>query len=120
VTRAAYHLYPFRYKAEEFDGVTRDKFLAALRAEGIPCSGGYGRLNKAPFIENTLSSRNFQRMYSREQLDHCRAQIECPQNDQLCDEAVCFGQQLLLGGKQDIDDIANAIGKVYENREQLA
>lgn len=120
VTRAAYHLYPFRYKAEEFDGVTRDKFLAALRTEGIPCSGGYGRLNKAPFIENTLSSRNFQRMYSREQLDHCRAQIECPQNDQLCDEAVCFGQQLLLGGKQDIDDIANAIGKVYENREQLA
>jgi dTDP-4-amino-4,6-dideoxygalactose transaminase len=120
VTRAAYHLYPFRYAAQDFNGVTRDKFIAALRAEGIPCSGGYGRLNKAPFIENTLNSRNFQRMYSSEQLDHCRAQIECPYNDRLCDEAVCLSQQLLLGGKEDIDDIANAIGKIYENREQLA
>ena len=120
VTRAAYHLYPLRFKADEFQGVTRDKFIAALRAEGIPCSGGYGRLNKAPFIENTLNSRNFQRMYSREELDHCRAQIECPENDQLCNEAVCFSQQLLLGSKEDIDDIANAIGKIYENREQLA
>ena len=100
--------------------MTRDKFMAALRAEGIPCSGGYGRLNKAPFIENTLSSRNFQRMYSEEQLDHCRAQIECPDNDLLCSEAVCFSQNLLLGTKEDMDDIANAIGKIYENREQLA
>lgn len=120
VTRAAYHLYPFRYNAQEFNGVTRDKFLAALRAEGIPCSGGYGRLNKAAFIESTLSSRNFQRMYSREQLDHCRAQIECPDNDLLCSEAVCFSQRVLLGDKQDMDDIANAIGKIHENREQLA
>lgn len=119
VTRAAYHLYPFRYHAEQFHGVERDKFITALRAEGIPCSGGYGRLNKAAFIENTLSSRNFQRMYSREQLDHCRAQIECPDNDRLCSEAVCFSQNLLLGSQSDMDDIANAIGKVYENREQL-
>jgi dTDP-4-amino-4,6-dideoxygalactose transaminase len=119
VTRAAYHLYPFRYSAQEFNGVTRDKFMAALRAEGIPCSGGYGRLNEAPFIENTLSSRNFQRMYSRDQLDHCRAQIECPDNNRLCSEAVCFSQQLLLGNRDDMDDIVNAIGKIYENREQL-
>jgi len=120
VTRAAYHLYPLRYDAEAFDGVPRERFIGALRAEGIPCSGGYGPLNKAPFIENTLSSRNFQRMYSREQLDHCRAQIECPDNDRLCGEAVCFSQRVLLGTKEDMDDIANAIAKVYENRAQLA
>ncbi len=119
VTRAIYHLYPFRYNSEEFGGVPRSRFQAALQAEGIPCSGGYGRLNKDPFIENTLSSRNFRRMYSREQLDHCREQIECPDNDRLCSEAVCFSQQLLLGTKDDMDDIANAITKLYENRSQL-
>lgn len=120
VTRAAYHLYPFRIDPQKFDGVTRDKFMSALRAEGIPCSGGYGRLNEAPFIENTLSSRNFKRMYSPQQLDHCRAQIECPDNNLLCSEAVCFSQNLLLGPREDMDDIANAIGKIYENRKQLA
>ncbi len=119
VTRAVYHLYPLRYDPEGF-GVPRSRFLAALQAEGIPCGGGYGRLNKAPFIENTLRSRNFQRMYSKAQLDHCREQIECPDNDALCAEAVCFSQRLLLGTRADIDDIANAVIKVYENRAQLA
>ncbi len=46
VTRAAYHLYPFRYKKEYFHNVPRSKFIAALRAEGIPCSSGYNRINK--------------------------------------------------------------------------
>jgi hypothetical protein len=59
-------------------------------------------------------------MYSREQLDHCRAQNECPDNDLLCSEAVCFSQNLLLGSQADMDDIAHAIGKIHENREQLA
>jgi len=120
VTRAAYHLYPLRYDLEAFGGVPRSKFLAALQREGIPGGGGYGPLNKASFIENTLSSRNFQRMYSKEQLDHCRAQIECPDNDALCNEAVCFSQNVLLGTKEDMDDIANAIAKIYENRAHLA
>ncbi len=120
VTRAAYHAYPIRYNSEQFGGVPRENFMRALRAEGIPCHGGYGQLNKAPFIENTLSSRSFQRMYSKEQLDHCRGQIECPENDKLCSEAVRFSQNVLLTGKEDMDDIANAIVKVYENRSQLA
>jgi perosamine synthetase len=119
VTRAVYHLYPFRYDPEAFGGVPRERFMAALRAEGIPCSGGYGRLNKAAFIENTLSSRNFQRMYSKEQLDQCRQRIECPDNDRLCGEAVCLFQNVLLGTREDVDDIADAIAKVYENRDQL-
>ncbi len=120
VTQAAYHLYPLRFVAEEFDGVSRARFMSALRAEGVPCSGGYGQLNKAPFIENTLNSRNFRRMYSLRQLDHCREQIECPDNDRLCREAVCLSQRLLLGTRADMDDIANAIEKIVENREQLA
>jgi len=31
-----------------------------------------------------------------------------------------FGQNLLLAAKKDIDDIADAVLKVYENREKLA
>ncbi len=120
VTRAVYHLYPFRFSAEQFNGASRGRFMSALREEGIPCSGGYGQLNKAPFIENTLSSRNFRRMYSLRQLDHCREQIECPDNDRLCSEAVCLSQRLLLGSREDMDDIANAIEKIAENRGQLA
>jgi len=119
VTRAAYHLYPFRYKKENFNGLSRRKFLAALKAEGIPCSGGYDPINKDPFFERTLRSRNFQKMYSKERLNRCREQNHCPDNDQLCKEAVWFFHSLLLGTKKDMDDIADAILKIYENRDKL-
>ena len=42
VTRHAFHLYIFRFRQEEFDGLTRSRFLEALEAEGIPNSKGYG------------------------------------------------------------------------------
>ena len=44
----------------------------------------------------------------------------CPANDRLCEEAVWFSQTLLLGTKKDIDDIADALLKIYENRDKLA
>ena len=98
----------------------RGKFLAALRAEGIPCSGGYGPLTKDPFFEQTLNSRDFRRMYSKKQLDHCREQNHCPDDDRLCREAVWLSQNMLLGTRADMDDIADAILKVYESRDKLA
>lgn len=119
VTRAAYHLYPFRFENLRFGDVSRDKFLAALKAEGVPCSSGYNRVNKNAFFESVLRSRNFRKMYSKERLQRCRELNDCPDGDRLCDEAVWFGQNLLLGPKSDMDDIANAIQKIYENRSKL-
>jgi dTDP-4-amino-4,6-dideoxygalactose transaminase len=37
-SRAVWHLYPFRYDAQQFGGLPRYKFMKALAAEGIPCS----------------------------------------------------------------------------------
>jgi len=119
-TRSAYHLYPFRYKKEHFSNVTRNKFLAALKAEGVPCSSGYGPQNKDGVIEEALNSRGYKRLYSSRRLKRYREENHYPDNDQLCKEAVWFSQSLLLGTKRDMDDIANAILKVYENRDKLA
>ncbi|MGB2806407.1 MAG: DegT/DnrJ/EryC1/StrS family aminotransferase [Sedimentisphaerales bacterium] len=120
VTRAAYHLYPFRYKKEHFNNLSRDKFLSALRAEGVPCSSGYGPQYNDGLIEAALNSRNFKRSFSKERLAKYRKELHYPDNDQLCKEAVWFTQNLLLGTKRDMDDIANGILKVYENRDKLA
>jgi perosamine synthetase len=118
-TRAAYHMYPFRFLQEQFGGVPRGKFLQALSAEGVPCSGGYGPLNKQDFLEHTFQSKNFKRMYSPKQIERARQMNECPENDRLCSEAVWLFQTLLLGSRKDMDDIANAVEKIYENRDQL-
>jgi perosamine synthetase len=118
-TRNAYHLYAFRYKKEHFNNLPRGKFLSALRAEGIPCSGGYSPLNKEGTIEDALNSRSFQKVFSKDRLDKYREQNHCPENDRLCEEAVWFTQNLLLGTKSDMDDITDAISKIYENRGKL-
>jgi perosamine synthetase len=120
VTRAAYHLYPFRYKKERFNNLSRDKFLSALRAEGVPSSSGYGPQYKDGVVEAVLTSKNFKRSFSKERLDKYRKELHYPENDQLCKEAVWFTQNLLLGTKRDMDDIADAILKIYENRDKLA
>ena len=120
VTRAAYHLYPFRYKKEHFNNVSRNRFLAALRREGIPCSGGYGPQYKDGLIEVALNSKNFKRGFSKKRLETYRKELHYPENDQLCREAVWLTQNLLLGTKRDMDDIADAILKIYENRDKLA
>ena len=119
-TRSAYHLYPFRYKKEHFNNVPRNKFLSALSAEGIPCSGGYGPQNKDGLIEDALNSTGYKRLYSNKRLEKYREENHLPDNDQLCREAVWFGQNMLLGTKSDMDDIADAIEKIYENRKKLA
>jgi dTDP-4-amino-4,6-dideoxygalactose transaminase len=121
VTCVSYYKYPFRFQCEQFGGVTRENFIRAMRAEGVSCSAGRRvALNRQPFFEEVLSSRNFQRMYSKEQLEHCRQQNHCPGNDKLCGEAVSFSQSLLLGSKEGTDKIADAFEKVYEHRSELA
>jgi perosamine synthetase len=121
VTRASFHLFPFRYKKEEFKGLTRAAFLKALDAEGIPCSSGYTPLNKMAYLENVLKTKNFKLMYPSEMLDYKKfmERNQCPANDQLCEEAVWFAQNMLLAEKSDMDDIAAAIVKIQKNADKI-
>lgn len=118
-SRAVYHMYPFRYVKEAFNNVPKEKFLRALSAEGIPCSNGYGKQNNDGLIEEQLTSKGYKRLFSEARLKQWREENFLPGNDRLCDEAVTFYQSILLGSKSDMDDIINAITKIYENRAAL-
>jgi dTDP-4-amino-4,6-dideoxygalactose transaminase len=119
-TRNAYHLYMFRYDPAKFAGLSRDKFLNALSAEGIPCSGGYRPLNRESFLQSTFQSRTWKRLYSEEELRSWRERNQCPRNDQLCAEAVWLTQNMLIGPKEDMDQIAEAIRKIGRRATDLA
>ena len=122
VTRAAFHLFPFRYDKEAFKGLPRAEFIRAMRAEGIPCSSGYATLNTMPFLENTLNTKNFKKMYPVDMLDYKKfmERNQCPENDRLCnEEAVWFTQNMLLGPKSDMDDIVASIEKIHHNVEKI-
>ena len=119
-TRNAYHLYMFRYDADQFAGLPRATFLKALRAEGVPAGSGYSPLNKEPFLADAFSSRGYQAIYSKERLAAWPAENECPANDRLCSEAVWFTQTMLLGPREDMDQIAEAIARIQAHAGDLA
>lgn len=122
VTKAAFHLFPFRYNKEYFKELPRSKFMEALRAEGVPCSGGYTELNKMPFLKNAFESKYFKKFYPMQRLDYGSYMEEnsCPLNEKLCnEESVWIPQNILLGSKSDMDNIASAIEKIHSNAEEI-
>lgn len=122
VTKAAFHLFPFLYNKEEFSGLERSRFIEALQAEGVPCSSGYRELNKMPFLKNTFNSRFFRKFYPEKRIDYKTYSENngCPLNEKLCNElAVWLPQNVLLGTKADMDNIANAVEKIKTNVEKI-
>jgi dTDP-4-amino-4,6-dideoxygalactose transaminase len=119
-TRNAYHLYMCRYDKEQFAGASRGQFLKALRAEGIPCSGGYSPLNKEPFLQETLRSKAYKAIYADDRLEAYFKNNHCPENDKLCEEAVWLTQTMFLGPRTDMDQIAAAVRKIHQNAGALA
>jgi hypothetical protein len=124
VTRTAFYYYGFRYKKEEFEGLSRETFIKALGAEGIHASSGLGviegkPINKEGCLKDAFRSKAYQRIYPPETFSNYEAENECPVCDRLVEETVGFHQNVLLGSRQDMDDIADAITKIHEHRRQL-
>ena len=118
VTTHGYHLYIFRYRAEETTGVERAKFLEALNAEGIPCSSGYVPLYRSGmFAVDPKQCPVGCPLYGKE-VSYSSLSLE--HTERACDrEAVWLGQNILLGDKKDMDDIGDAVEKVMGNMGEL-
>lgn len=119
-TRHAYHLYAFRYKPEQFAGLSRDKFMQALDKEGIDCAGGYVHMPQGVHVQNLLKNRHYQKLYSKDALGRFAASCECPQNKILCSENVRLSQNQLLGPRSDMNQIAEAILKIQKSAAEIA
>ena len=115
-TRHSQHLFMLRFDADAF-GAPRGAVLDALRAEGIPCSSGYGYpLPDQPLLRNKAFGPYLPQ--SRARLDFSR--VSCPNSQRLCrQQAVWLDQSMMLGTTADMDDIAAAFEKVYEHRDAL-
>ncbi len=107
-TRHAFHIYAVRFAETRF-GLSRETFLAAMAAEGIPCSSGYASpLYRNPMFSDPALKGNY------------AAYAEaCPIAEQACGEAVWFEHRLLLGTQADMDDIVSAASRIFECRDQL-
>lgn len=104
VTGHGYHLFLFRYNAADFGGMSREEFLRALSAEGIPCSPGYVPLYRTDLFRT-------QGTVAGAEVDYTK--VACPVAERACaEEAVWFTQNMLLGTREDMQEIIDAIAKI--------
>jgi len=119
-TRNAYHLYMYRYDPAKFAGLPLRTFSKAMHAEGVPCGPGYSPLNKEPYIKKTVQSRAYRALFPADIVEGWEERTRCPENDQLCQEAVWMTQTMLLAKREDMDKVAEAIRKVQKHAAALA
>ena len=118
-TRHGYHLFPFRIDPEVF-GVSREVFLEAVVAEGVPAAAAYPvPLYRQPVFEKLLFGPYTGYRNARPDLDYTKT--SCPNCETISfTQGVWLEHRLLLGTRQDMDDVATAFEKIYENRDRLA
>lgn len=115
-TRHSYHLFMLRLDEKAF-GAPRTAVIKALQAEGIPCSAGYGfSLHHQPMFRNKAFGPYLPKASAK--LNYHK--VNCPNSDLVCrEQCLWLEQSIFLGSRADIDDIAHAFEKVFENREAL-
>jgi dTDP-4-amino-4,6-dideoxygalactose transaminase len=118
----SFYLYPMSFHKEHWNGVTRNAFLKAVAAEGISLSPYIANgLHREPWVEHILNLNVYKKMYSPARLKQYREQFKYPMADRVCEEMVMlWASGPLLGTQADMDDVINAIMKVWENKDKLA
>ena len=118
----SFYLYAMTYRKEHFEGASRGTFLKALAAEGVDLSPYIAQgLHREPWIDHIVNSKIYRKMYSPERLARYRDECACPRCDAVCQDLVMlWASGPLLGSTADMDDVADAILKVYEHRSELA
>ncbi|MBS7654295.1 MAG: DegT/DnrJ/EryC1/StrS family aminotransferase [Candidatus Bathyarchaeia archaeon] len=114
VTRHVYHLYIFRFNPEAFGGISKSTIARALQAEGIPASVGYSKpLYKEPYLEYFKKCPLSCPHYGKT-MDY--SNVKMPAAEKACYyEGLWLPQYVLLGSRDDMDDIISAFEKIKEN-----
>jgi len=118
----SFYLYTMNYNKEEYHGAPREKYFKALAAEGISLSPYIKNgLHKELWIDNIVNRKEYQQMYGKDRLQQFKEEMDCPVCDLICNEEMLmlWASGPLLGTKEDMDDVINALTKVYENRDKL-
>ncbi len=113
ITTHAYHLFLMRFKKDALaqKGITRDQFIEALVAEGVPICSGYAPLYTFPCVTSRDTERMIGAKIDVTPLPAC----ECASFI----EGAWMGQSVLLADRETLDAIVDAIVKVWEHAEEL-
>ena len=120
ITRRGYHMFCFRLDLNTL-GVTRERFLDALNAEGVPCVPGYNTpLYKMPLFQRKYEGPDGCPVtcpYYGEPVDY--TQVSCPVCEQICQDTCWIFHSALLADEDAMFGIVAAVRKVVEHIREL-
>ena len=126
-TRITYIRFELDYHRQHFQNIPAARFAEALRAEGIPFSGGkrtYGRgCHREGMLREHLDSPAFRNAFSRARLQKYRESLHLPVMDNKhanTRERLSLDSKIpFLVSRRDMDEIIEAFAKVAKNIEKL-
>jgi dTDP-4-amino-4,6-dideoxygalactose transaminase len=120
ITRRPYHLYTFRLNSGLL-GVSRERFIKALEAEGVPASPGYLRPAYKMGVFQNINDPGVGGRVMRANpgiaLDYSK--VHCPVAERACMETVWLSHTLLLADADAMRGIADAIEKVLAHAAEI-
>ncbi len=119
ITRQAYYYLGLRYRAERAADLPRDRFIAAVQAEGIPLGAGNPVVYKNPLFNPTPATSAVVAGLVGRWRD--LASVSCPVAERIATQTG-FGlsQHVLLGTRREVDDVVAAVVKVTAHAHELA
>ena len=104
VTQHSHYLYLIRLNLDQFPGLSKEKFVKALSAEGVPCSIGYPH----PLYKNQVFSKG----------NHVVG--DCPEAERMCADTLWLSHEVMLARPDLVGLAAGAIEKVADSAEELS
>jgi len=116
-TRNGQYAYIFHMDNKHFAGISTERFIAAMNAEGIPNQASYPPLHELHVFRNG----DYRKRLSGKQAeaDHAFLRQKFPATQKAAWETVWIPQPALLGDEEDMHEIVAALSKIQKHAKDL-
>jgi len=121
-TVVSWHVYGGRYLADKWDGMPREIFVRAMRAEGVRIETGYRRpvYRETVFQQDWVNSEDIRPFsWAGEDWVQDYRSLNLPKVEAYCQERIGLRHANLLISERAMKQVCDAFGKVRENRNEL-
>ena len=118
-TNNGHYAYIFHYDQGAFHGLTRERFIEALKAEGIPEQASYPPIHRLDLFTSGAYKRRIGEAGNARRMEKILTR-DFPVTDRAAGETVWTPHFAFLGDEADMHEIAGAVQKIQEYAQELA
>ena len=117
VTRNGHYCYIFHYDPQAFEGLSCERFIQALNAEGIPTQASYPPVHALDVFQNGEFRKRLAPDHARQPFEFLKASF--PVTEDAAENTVWLVHRTLLGEQADAEEIVAAVRKIQAQAKKL-